>query len=294
MAAVTTNSRPIQRSRMSPGKIISRILFWILLAFILVYTIFPFYWAVVSSLKPAAALFVTPVAYWPTEPTLDNYRAVFNNPDFVRALLNSTLVAGSTVLLSLAIGAIGSYALGRLRFRGRNVIMYTVLAMTMFPQIAILGSLYQMVRTFGLYNTPYALILTYVTFTLPFTVWVLTNFFRGLPGELEEAALVDGATPFQTFYMVLLPLAAPGLVTTGLLAFISAWNEFLYALTFTIDIKAKTVPIVISQFRGNSEFELPWGSIMAASVVVTVPLIVLVLIFQRRIMAGLTAGAVKG
>jgi trehalose/maltose transport system permease protein len=271
-----------------------RVLFWGVIVLILLYTVFPFYWAIVSSIKQPGELFVTPQAYWPQRVTWDNYRAVFANADFLRALINSAIVAGSTVFISQAIGAIGAYALGRLPFRGRNVILYALLAMTTFPAISILGSLYELVRTFRLYNTLTALIVTYMTFTLPFTVWVLTNFFKAMPRELEEAAQVDGATPFQTFYKILLPLAAPGLVTTGLLVFIAAWNEFLYALTFTIDTSARTVPVAISQFSGASTFELPWGSIMAASVTVTIPLVGLVLIFQGRIIAGLTAGAVKG
>jgi trehalose/maltose transport system permease protein len=177
--------------------------------------------------------------------------------------------------------------------------------MTMFPAIAILGSLYQMIVGAGLYNRIPALIFSYTVFTLPFTVWVLSNFFKAMPGELEEAAFVDGATPMQTFRMVLLPLALPGLVTTGLLAFIGAWNEFLFALTFTQDYGnpnnffdlssgGRTAIVAVATFAGRTEFELPWGSIMAASVTLTVPLVILVLIFQRRIMAGLTAGAVKG
>jgi trehalose/maltose transport system permease protein len=167
--------------------------------------------------------------------------------------------------------------------------------MTMFPSIAILGSLYQMIRWANLYNTIPALVITYLTFTLPFTVWVLANFFKAMPGELEESALVDGSTPFQAFYKILLPLALPGLVTTGLLAFIAAWNEFLFALTFTTqDYQARTVQPAIASFSGNTQYDEPWGSIMAASVVVTVPLVLLVMIFQRRILGGLTAGAVKG
>jgi trehalose/maltose transport system permease protein len=165
--------------------------------------------------------------------------------------------------------------------------------MTMFPQIAILGSLFQMIRRFDLYDRLPALIITYLTFTLPFTVWVLTNFFRAMPGELEEAALVDGASPFRTFWEILLPLALPGLVTTGLLAFIQAWNEFLYSLTFTLQ-RARTVQPAIASFSGNTQYDVPWGNIMAASVLVTIPLVVLVLVFQRKILGGLTAGAVKG
>lgn len=272
----------------------STLLFWLVVVVIAFYTLFPFYWAVVSSLTPASQLFSTPVRYFPAEPTFSSYVTVFNQPAFRRALLNSAIVAGTTVLLSLAIGSFGAYALGRLNFRGKTLVLYTILSMTMFPAIAILGSLFTMVRSLGIYNTPYALILTYMTFALPFTVWVLSNFFKSLPLELEQAAYVDGATTFQTFYLILLPLTAPGLVTTGLLAFISAWNEFLYALTFTVGDTARTVPVAIALFAGEQEFEIPWADIMAAAVVVTVPLVVLVLFFQRRLVEGLTAGAVKG
>ena len=270
------------------------LLFWLIVIFIAIYTLFPFYWAVVSSLTPASALFSTPVRYFPTNPTVNAYVGIFRDPSFRQALLNSAFVALTTVLLSLSVGAFGAYALGRLHFRGKTIVMYTILSMTMFPAIAILGSLFTMVRALGIYNTPYALILTYMTFTLPFTIWVLSNFFKSLPLELEQAAYVDGATPFQTFYMILLPLTAPGLVTTGLLAFINAWNEFLYAMTFTIDDRTRTVPVAIAMFSGDQLFEIPWGDIMAAAVVVTIPLVILVLVFQQRLVEGLTAGAVKG
>jgi len=270
------------------------ILFWLIVIIIAIYTLFPFYWAVVSSLTPASALFSTPVRYFPENPTTSAYLTIFNNPSFRRALINSAIVAFTTVIISLGIGSFAAYALGRLHFRGRSVVLYTILSMTMFPAIAILGSLFTMVRSLGIYNTPYALILTYMTFTLPFTIWVLSNFFKSLPLDLEQAAYVDGATPFQTFYMILLPLTAPGLVTTGLLAFIGAWNEFLYALTFTIDDRTRTVPVAIALFSGDQLFEIPWADIMAAAVVVTIPLVVLVLVFQQRLVEGLTAGAVKG
>ena len=276
------------------SKIVGNLLFWALILLIIFYTLFPFYWAVVSSITPSNQLFSTPVRYFPLNPTLSSYRTVFSNPDFMRALLNSGFVAGTTVILSLLIGSFGAYALGRLQFRGRSIALYLVLSMTMFPAIAILGALFTMVRRLGIYNTPLALIMTYMTFSLPFTVWVLSNFFKSLPAELEQAAYVDGASPFQTFYLILLPLTAPGLVTTGLLAFISAWNEFLYALTFTLTPEARTVPPAIALFSGSQEFEIPWGDIMAAAIVVTVPLVVLVLVFQQRLVEGLTAGAVKG
>jgi trehalose/maltose transport system permease protein len=275
------------------GKVINRLLFWILVVFIIFYTVFPFVWAVISSIKPNAELFKTPVIYWPSQLNWTFYQYVLDNGDFLRALRNSVIVSFSTVAISLVLGSLCAYAIGRLKFRGRIPVMYLILSMTMFPQIAILGSLFQMISAAGLFDRLPALIIAYLTFTLPFTVWVLANFFKAMPGELEEAALVDGATPFQAFVRILLPLAAPGLVTTGLLAFIAAWNEYLYALTFT-QTRARTVQPAIASFTGNTQFELPWGNILAASVLVTLPLVVLVLIFQRKILAGLTAGAVKG
>ncbi len=275
---------------------LSRTLFYLLLAVIFVYIVFPFYWAFRSSITPNGELFLTPVHYWPESPTLAHYQQVLTDAQFLYALRNSAIVASATTLLSLAIGAFGAYALGRFRFNGRLPVMYLILSMTMFPSIAILGSLFDQVRRFGLYNTLWALIITYLVFTLPFTVWVLTSFFESLPKELEEAAYVDGATPFQTLYQVMLPLVAPGLVTTGLLAFITAWNEFLFAVSFTQTPENRTVPLAIFLFATSSGggYEIPWGPIMAGTVIVTVPLIVLVLIFQNRIIAGLTAGAVKG
>lgn len=281
-------------NRLTLNRLVRDVLFWLIVILIAIYTLFPFYWAIVSSLTPPSLLFSTPVRYFPAQPTIQSYITVFQNELFRRALINSAFVSITTVVLALIIGSFGAYALGRLNFRGKSLILYTILSMTMFPAIAILGSLFTMVRALGLYNTPWALILTYMTFSLPFTVWVLSNFFKSLPAELEQAAFVDGATPFQTFYMVLLPLTAPGLVTTGLLAFISAWNEFLYALTFTIDARARTVPVAIAYFTGEQQFEIPWADIMAAAVVVTIPLVVLVLVFQQRLVEGLTAGAVKG
>jgi len=184
--------------------------------------------------------------------------------------------------------------LARVRFRGRSLLLMTILGVSMFPQIAVLSGLYELVNMLGLYNRPWALVMSYTIFTLPFTVWVLTTFMRDLPTEIEEAAIVDGATPWVIITKVFLPLLWPALVTTGLLAFIGAWNEFLFALTFTISEDMRTVPVAIALLSGASVQEIPWGPIMAASVIVTVPLIVLVLIFQRKIVAGLTAGGVKG
>lgn len=275
---------------------IRRIPFLILVAVIIVYLLFPFYWAIRTSLSPDSEIYATPVQYFPANPTLQNYVNVFTNSVFVRALVNSAIVGVSVTVLSLVIGASAAYALARFKFRGRSFMLYLILSMSLFPTVAVLGALYQMVRTFQMYDTLYALIFTYLIFTLPFTVWVLTSFFQGMPRELEEAAYTDGANPFQTFYKIMLPLAAPGMVTTGLLALIAAWTEFLYAVSFEFSPNHYTVPLAMFDLTQNvsNAFQVPWGNIMAATVVVTFPLVVLVLVFQRRIIAGMTAGAVKG
>jgi trehalose/maltose transport system permease protein len=289
-------SRVRRLARSPMGRLLRKIPFWLLIAIIFVYALFPFYWAIRSSITPDAEQFTRHVKYFPAHPTFANFREVLSTSDFQHALANSTIVAGSVTLISLLIGSLAGFALGRFRFRGRSAVLYLMLSMTIFPQIAILGALYTLISRYHLYNSLKALILSYLIFTLPFTIWVLTSFMRGLPRDLEEAAYVDGATPLQVFYKVLLPLIAPGLVTTGLLAFIAAWNEFLYALSFTNTTDKHTVPVAITQFVGKSgsTFQVPWGQIMAATVIVTVPLIVATLILQRRILAGLTAGAVKG
>jgi trehalose/maltose transport system permease protein len=273
-------------------KLLGRIAFYLFLAVIVVYTVFPFYWAIISSLKSGSDLFK--VEFWPSHPAWDNYFAVFREQPFGRNILNSIFVAVSTVVLSLALAVAAAYALGRIQFRGRTVLLILVLGVSMFPQIAVLSGMFELIRSLGLYNNLLSLTLSYMIFTLPFTVWVLTTFMRELPKELEEAAIVDGAKPYTIVTKVFMPLMGPALATTGLLAFIAAWNEFLFALTFTLSSEQRTVPVAIALISGASSYELPWGNIMAASVIVTVPLIVLVLIFQRRIVSGLTAGAVKG
>lgn len=280
-------------SRKASG-IVQRLVFYAAVAFIAVYALFPFYWAFNTSLKTEDEMF-SRATYLPQNPTLKNYEFVLQDDTFLLALRNSAFTAGTTAVLSLAVGSFAAYALGRLRFRGRTALLYMVLSMTMFPAISILSGLYTVVRDFGVFGTPFALILTYPVFTLPFTVWVLTSFFRGLPEEIEQAAIVDGATPFQRFRLILLPLMAPALVTTGLLAFVSSWNEYLFALNFTItNPSAQTVTVAIAQFSGVEAMQEPIAEIMAAAMIVTIPLVVLVLIFQDRIAEGLTAGAVKG
>ncbi len=269
-----------------------RTAFYALVATIIVIAVFPFYYAVLTSLKSGTALFR--VDYWPSELSLANYAAVVSAGSFVRNLGNSLLVATLVVAISLLFAITAAYALGRVRFRGRSLLLLTILSVSMFPQIAVLAGLFELIRGIGIFNTPLALIFSYMIFTLPFTVWVLTTFMRDLPVEIEEAAIVDGASPWVIITRVFMPLMWPALVTTGLLAFIAAWNEFLFALTFTSSDVQRTVPVAIALLSGSSNFEIPWGNIMAASVIVTVPLVVLVLIFQRRIISGLTAGGVKG
>ena len=266
--------------------------FYLLVIAIVVESVFPFYYAILTSFKSGTSLFE--VNYWPTQISWDNYAAVFQNGSFPQNLLNSIIIATLTVALALLFAVTAAYALSRVRFRGRSLLLLTILSVSMFPQIAVLAGLFEVIRTFGLFNTIWGLIFSYTIFTLPFTVWVLTTFMRDLPIEIEEAAIVDGASPWVIITKVFMPLMWPALVTTGLLAFIAAWNEFLFALTFTSSNSTRTVPVAIALLSGASQFEIPWGTIMAASVIVTVPLVVLVLIFQRKIISGLTAGGVKG
>ncbi len=268
------------------------VMFYFAVVLIVLIAIFPFYYAIITSFKSGTAIFQ--VSYFPDSFDFGNYRSVFQGGSFGRALVNSIFIATTTVVASLFLAVTAAYALARVRFRGRGLLLLTILAVSMFPQIAVLAGLFELINFLGIFNTPYALILSYTIFTLPFTVWLLTTFMRELPVEIEEAAIVDGATPWIVITQVFMPLLWPALVTTGLLAFIGAWNEFLFALTFVSEANQRTVPVAIALLSGASEQEIPWGPIMAASVIVTVPLIFLVLIFQRKIVAELTAGGVKG
>lgn len=277
---------------MTAQKLLSTVGFYALVVVIVVFSVFPFYYAIVTSFATGTELFK--VNYWPKAFNWGNYESVLGGRNFVRSIGNSIFIATTTVVFALFLAVTASYALARVRFRGRGLLLMMILAVSMFPQIAVLAGLFELVRFLGIFNTPYAMIMSYVIFTLPFTVWVLTTFMRDLPVEIEEAAIVDGATPWIIITQVFLPLLWPALVTTGLLAFIGAWNEFLFALTFTSSETTRTVPVAIGLLSGASQQEIPWGPIMAASVIVTVPLIILVLIFQRKIVAGLTAGGVKG
>jgi multiple sugar transport system permease protein len=267
-------------------------LLWIAVILIMIFCLFPFYWLINTSLKTGADLSTGSI--YPPHPNLDNFSSIFRNSDFTDALRSSAIISITTTTIALVIGSFAAYALARLRFPMKFLLLGVILSITTFPPIAIAAPVFKLWTDLGLYNTYLGLILPDLTFTLPLTIYILTSFFRDIPRELEEAALVDGATYFQSFSKVVLPLAAPGLVTAGLLAFIFVWNEFLFAITLTSSANVRPVPAAIAFFTGSSQFEIPLGTISAASVVVTVPLIVLVLIFQKRIVAGLTAGAVKG
>ncbi len=261
------------------------------LALLVGLTAFPFYWGIVASLTPEATLFREP-SLWPTHIILDHYRALFDERDFWIPIRNSVIVAGTTTLLCIAIGSLAAYALARLQFRGKTTILSLILAVTMFPQISIVSPLYLLLRALRLIDTYPGLILPYLTFAMPLAVWLLVGFFRQLPLDLEEAALVDGATRWQSFTRVILPVSVPALATTAILTFIYCWNEFLFALSFTLGPERQTVPVAIALFRG--QYQVPWGQILAAAVVATVPVAAMVLLAQRRIVQGLTAGAVKG
>jgi ABC-type glycerol-3-phosphate transport system permease component len=260
-------------------------------ALLVVASAFPLYWAVVSSLTPEARLFEAP-SLVPQGLALEHYRALFTERDFWLPIRNSLVVASTTTAFCVIVGSLCAYALARLQFRWKGPILGFILAVTMFPQISIVSPLYLLLRELGLINTYPGLILPYLTFAMPLTVWLLVGFFRQLPAELEEAALVDGASRLRTFWEIILPLALPGLATTAILTFVYCWNEFLFALSFTLGPERQTVPVAIALFRG--QYQVPWGQILAGAVVATAPVAVLVLIFQRRIVQGLTAGAVKG
>ena len=297
MSAATAATLPQQKRKpIKVGKVVSRALFFLLVGIILLYILFPFYWAARTSFMPDSDIYLTPVQYWPANFTFQHYINAFSETTFVRSIANSAIVGISATVIAILVGASASYALARFNFLGRNVAPYLILAMSMFPGISILGSLYTVLQRFHLYNTLYALIIVYLTFSLPLMVWIMQSFFRGMPRDLEEAAYVDGASQFQTFWRIMIPLAAPGLATVGILTVMGCWQEYLFALSFLLSSNKWTVPLAIANTGANqaSAFQIPWGDQMAETLVVMLPLIAAVLILQRRIISGLTAGAVKG
>jgi multiple sugar transport system permease protein len=270
----------------------SRVPVYIITVLFILLSSFPFFWTLLSSYKPGSQLFQINPPFWPQPFTWENYRAIFLERRFYLNIINSVVVAGATTCICVGLGALAAYGLARLKFRGKTIILGFILVVSLFPPVAIVSPLFLLFEKTRIINTYMALILPYLTFALPLTVWLLTAFFRQIPFELEEAARMDGAGPMRTFWEVTLPLAAPGIFTTAILTFIYCWNEFLFALAFTTNDASRTIPVAIVMFSGYHT--LPWGQILAAVTVVTVPVAVLVLVLQRRIISGLTAGAIKG
>jgi multiple sugar transport system permease protein len=259
---------------------------------VVVYALFPVLWILSLSLKPTSS--VKDGKLIPSQITFDNYKGIFSGDIFTSALINSIGIGLITTVIAVVVGGMAAYAVARLAFPGKRLLVGVALLIAMFPQISLVTPIFNMWRSIGLFDTWPGLIIPYITFALPLAIYTLSAFFREIPWELEQAAQVDGATPFQAFRKIIVPLAAPGVFTAAILVFIFAWNDFIFANTLTSTDNARTVPAALAFFTGASQFEQPIGAVCAASVVVTIPIIVMVLIFQRRIVAGLTAGAVKG
>ena len=261
---------------------------------ILVWCLLPVAWIISLSFKSAAETGVGSPQFLPKDPTLQNYRDILSNPDFTAALRNSFGIALIATFLSVIFATLAAYAIARLEFRGKRLVLSLALAIAMFPVVSLVGPLFDMWRTIHLFNTWPGLIIPYMSFTLPLAIWTLSAFFREIPWEMEQAAQVDGATSWQAFRKVIVPLAAPGVFTAAILTFFFAWNEFVLAISLTSTTASRTVPAQLSFFVGPDPFNPPYGQLATASVVVTVPIIIIVLLFQRKIVAGLTSGAVKG
>ena len=267
---------------------------WAGFLFILVWCLLPVVWIISLSFKGPDETGVGSPQFLPKEPTLQNYTDIFNNSDFRDSLVNSFGIAAISTFLSVILATLAAYAIARLDFKGKKLVLSIALAIAMFPVVALVGPLFDLWRTLGLFNTWPGLIIPYMSFTLPLAIWTLSAFFREIPWEMEQAAQVDGATSWQAFRKVIVPLAAPGVFTAAILTFFFAWNEFVLALSLTSTTASRTVPAQLSYFVGPDPFNPPYGQLATASVVVTVPIIIIVLLFQRKIVSGLTSGAVKG
>ncbi|RDH77899.1 carbohydrate ABC transporter permease [Mycolicibacterium moriokaense] len=266
---------------------------WTVINFLVVlYALFPVLWILSLSLKPTST--VKDGNLIPTEITFDNYKGIFSGNAFVRPLINSVGIGLITTVIAVVVGGMAAYAVARLSFPGKRLLVGVALLIAMFPQISLVTPIFNMWRSIGLFDTWPGLIIPYITFALPLAIYTLSAFFREIPWDLEKAAKMDGATSAQAFRKVIAPLAAPGIVTAAILVFIFAWNDLLLALSLTATDRAITAPVAIANFTGSSQFEEPTGSIAAGAMVITIPIIVFVLIFQRRIVSGLTSGAVKG
>ena len=280
-------TKPAAQPRTRIGLMVAAIL-------IVMFSLAPILWQVLTSLKTNADIAAIPNVYFPQQLTLEHYIEIFRRRPFLRYMLNSTFVATVSTLLCLLIGTPAAYALARLRLPGERWILTAVLVVTLFPYILLFLGLLELVRTFGLANNYLALVVPYTAMNLPLTILVMRSFFQQLPRDLEDSAKVDGYNTMQMLVQILLPLTLPAVVTTSILAFIAAWNEFLLALTFITRESMKTIPVAVAQLSGTAVFEIPYGALAAATVIGTLPLVILVLIFQRRIVQGLTSGAVKG
>ena len=267
---------------------------WIGFALIMLWCLFPVAWIISLSFKSEGETAAGSARFLPKEPTFDNYKAIIDNPDFTRALINSFGISLIATLLSVIFATLAAYAIARLEFKGKRLVLSLALAIAMFPVVALVGPLFDMWTTFGLFNTWPGLVIPYMSFTLPLAIWTLSAFFREIPWEMEQAAQVDGATSWQAFRKVIVPLAAPGVFTAAILTFFFAWNEFVLAISLTSTTSSRTVPAQMSFFVGPDPFNPPYAQLATASVIVTLPVIVIVLLFQRKIVAGLTSGAVKG
>jgi multiple sugar transport system permease protein len=267
---------------------------WAGFLFILVWCLLPVVWIISLSFKGPDETGVGSPQFLPKEPTLQNYTDIFNNSDFKDSLINSFGIAAISTTLSVILATLAAYAIARLEFKGKRLVLSLALAIAMFPVVALVGPLFDLWRTLGLFNTWPGLIIPYMSFTLPLAIWTLSAFFREIPWEMEQAAQVDGATSWQAFRKVIVPLAAPGVFTAAILTFFFAWNEFVLSLSLTSTTASRTVPAQLSYFVGPDPFNPPYGQLATASVVVTVPIIIIVLLFQRKIVSGLTSGAVKG
>lgn len=273
-------------------RIIGKIILYVFILLFLILILLPFIWQFLTSIKQMDEISAIPAQWFPKKINLQFYINVFTKHSFGHYLLNSAVVATVATLLSIMVGASAAYALSRLRFRFKRPLLLLIIGISMFPTIATLSPLYMFLKTTRLLNNYAGLILTYMTFSLPMGIWLMSNFFGQLPKGFEEAAAIDGCSPMRTFFSIMLPLIKPATFSVGLLVFINCWNEYLYALTFMTKDSMRTVPVGIALFATN--YQLPWGDMAAASIVATVPLIALVLIFQKKIVAGLTTGGIKG
>ncbi|TXT43868.1 MAG: binding-protein-dependent transport system inner membrane protein [Spirochaetes bacterium] len=282
------NRRPNSRRNSSPG---ASFLSFVLLAAMLAFLLFPFYWTFVTSIKPNSELYGQTVTYWPKAPSFDSYRKLFLDYNFLKPMLNSLIVAASTTLISLTVSLLAAYSFSRYRFKGRKLLMTLFLTNNMFPTVLLLIPLYAIMRRMGILYTPMALILSYTTFTIPFSIWLLNGYLSDLPQSLEEAAMVDGANRAQAFLKIILPMMMPSIIATGAYVFMTSWNEYTFGVMFTNEAN-RTIPVALKNLIGQLGVE--WGMLTAGGIITIIPVCIMFFFAQKRLIEGLTAGAVKG